>query len=97
MFTGIKNADGTLPLKLHVYPNPVSESATVQFSVTQKDNLSIRVMNMSGKVVYEKQLNAENRGTKTLKIDTDNFANGTYIVSITGNSHKGAAKIIVQK
>jgi hypothetical protein len=97
LFTGIKNADGTLPLKLHVFPNPVSDNATVQFSVTQKDNLTIRVMSMTGKVVYEKQLNSENRGTKTIKIDTDNLVNGTYIVNITGNSHKGAAKIIVQK
>lgn len=97
LFTGIRNADGTLPLKLHVFPNPVSESATVQFGLTQKDLVTVRLMDLSGNMVYEKNLNAENRGTKTIKIPTENLSNGTYLVSITGNYHKGAARVIVQK
>ncbi len=97
LFTGIKNPDGSLQVKLNVYPNPVVDQATVQFSVNKKDNISVRVMDMNGRLVFEKQMNNEVPGVKKINIPTDNLSRGTYIVQIYGSSHKGAAKIIVQK
>jgi len=96
LFTGIKNMDGSLSLKLTAFPNPASTSTTVQFSTNRKDNISFRVIDMTGMVVYEKQLNNEMAGAKRQMIDTDNLKNGTYVVQIIGSYHKGATKIIVQ-
>lgn len=97
LFTGIKNPDGTTSLKLSIYPNPATEYTTVQYSITQKDNIAITVMDLTGKVVFQKQLNNETPGLKKQRIETDNLTKGTYIVQIAGTKHKGAAKMIVQK
>lgn len=97
LYTGIKNPDGTISAKLSIYPNPATESATIQYSINQKDNISLTVMDMNGKVVYQQQLNNQNPGLKKQRIETDNLPKGTYIVQIAGAKHKGAAKMIVQK
>jgi hypothetical protein len=97
LFTGIKNADGTLPIKLNVFPNPSTDVANIQFSINRKDNLTVKVMDMTGKVVFEKQMNNEAPGVKKLSIETSNLARGTYMVQVSGNSYRGAAKMIVQQ
>lgn len=97
LYTGIKNLDGTISAQLSIYPNPATEYATVQYSINQKDNISLTVMDMTGKVVYQQQLNNQTPGLKKQRIETDNLPKGTYIVQIAGAKHKGAAKMIVQK
>ena len=97
LFTGIKNPDGTTSAQLSIYPNPATEYTTVQYSISQKDNIAISVMDLTGKIVYQKQINNETPGLKKQRIETDNLPKGTYIIQIAGTKHKGAAKMIVQK
>lgn len=96
LFTGIKNPDGTISARLSIYPNPATDFATLQYSVTQKDNISIIVMDMTGKIVYEKLMKNETPGLKKQRIETNTLAKGTYIVQVSGAKHKGAAKMIIQ-
>lgn len=96
LFTGIKNTDGTLSAQLSVFPNPAIDFATIQYSINQKDNISVTVMDMTGKVVYQQLLNNQTPGLKKHRIETNNLPKGTYIVQVAGAKHKGAAKMIVQ-
>ena len=69
----------------------------VYYQADQDREVVLKVMDLTGKVVYSQELGNVNKGSKSLKIDTNNFMNGTYILSIVGTHHKGASKIIVQK
>jgi len=96
LFTGIKNPDGSLSANLSIFPNPAINFTQVQYTLSKKDNITIRVMDLTGKVVIEKQLYNQSPGLKKERIETDNLIQGTYIVQIVGAAHKGAAKMIVQ-
>ncbi|MFM9945285.1 MAG: T9SS type A sorting domain-containing protein [Bacteroidia bacterium] len=97
MYASIKNPDGTISAKLNIYPNPATDFATIQYSIGEKDHLTLTVMDMTGKVVYQKNVGSETPGLKKLRIETNMLPTGTYIVQIAGTKHKGAAKMIVQK
>ncbi|MCB9252093.1 MAG: T9SS type A sorting domain-containing protein [Flavobacteriales bacterium] len=94
--SSIRNTSGKETVKMVVYPNPVQDFANLRFSIKQKDNIRVKVMDLSGKVVYSEQLTNQNTGSKLIKVPVNDLINGTYVVSITGNYHKGASKIIVQ-
>lgn len=96
LYTGIKNPDGTVSSRLKVYPNPVSVEANVEYTLSKKEPLTLTIMDMTGKVVLQKTIAAEAPGIKKLNINTESFTKGTYIISISGNSQKGATKMIVQ-
>jgi hypothetical protein len=96
LYTGIKNPDGTVSSRLKVYPNPVSIEANVEYTLSKKEPLTLTIMDMTGKIVLQKTIDAEAPGIKKLSINTESFTKGTYIISISGNSQKGATKMIVQ-
>lgn len=97
LFTGIKNIDGTLPVKINAYPNPVIENTTIQFSLNQKDNLLLKIVSLNGKTVYEQSLPNQSPGVKKIKINTSDLPAGNYIIYVAGSKQKGSTKIIVQK
>lgn len=97
LFTGIKNIDGTSKVKINAFPNPAIENTTVQFSLSQKDNIKLKVISLSGKLVFEQYLPNQTPGVKNVKINTSDFASGNYIIYVTGSKQKGSTKIIVQK
>ncbi|MCC6720653.1 MAG: T9SS type A sorting domain-containing protein [Bacteroidia bacterium] len=97
LFTGIKNFDGSIKVNINAFPNPATENTTVQFSINQKDNLNLKVVSLSGKIVYEQTLNNQLPGLKKIKINTSDFSSGNYIIYISGSKQKGSTKIIVQK
>ncbi|NUM32124.1 MAG: T9SS type A sorting domain-containing protein [Bacteroidetes bacterium] len=97
LFAGIKNIDGSLKVKVNAFPNPAISNTTVQFSLTRKDNINIKVLSLTGKLIYEQKMPNQSPGVKNIKINTSEFAAGNYIIYIIGSKQKGSAKIIVQK
>ncbi len=72
--------------KFTIYPNPTSKQATIQFNSNGQDNVNIRIVNAIGQVVYSEELK-NSKGLITHAVNTENFANGIYQVTvITGNS-----------
>lgn len=67
--------------ELSVYPNPNNGDFNIAFVTSEKGEANISVLDMEGKVIYEK--NIDNfTGTYTGKIDIANPAAGYYIVKI---------------
>ncbi|MCO5261141.1 MAG: T9SS type A sorting domain-containing protein [Crocinitomicaceae bacterium] len=68
-------------------PNPASDFVTIQAeNITDGD---IQIVDVLGNVIYQNKFNA------TKKINTAEFKNGIYIVSISGNNSKGVTKKLV--
>lgn len=67
---------------LPVSPNPVRESATVRYELSEAKEVALSVVDAQGAVVW----NAEPRwmavGTNTLTLETSSFAQGSYIVRL---------------
>lgn len=73
-FLGVQ--ENNLQKPLLIYPNPVKEVLTIE---NIENDLSIKVFNMLGQMVYKGKST-----DKKVKIDTQDFANGQYILIVNG-------------
>ena len=81
---------------LLIFPNPVINNATVSFSVKTEGVGTVRVYNLTGKLVQEMNNVQLNEGTNQIGLSTDNLAGGTYIVNLTTGNDSKTAKFIKQ-
>lgn len=75
-----------------VYPNPISNNATVNFNLVESSEVSIEVVNALGQVVSTTNLGSLSSGDQTYSLDASNLNNGLYFI----NMHVGNS-IIVKK
>lgn len=66
---------------IYVYPNPVVGQASLVIRTLQDDNFNIRLTDMAGKLIYQRdeQLNNE---AKTILLPTNDLPNGMYHLSV---------------
>lgn len=77
-----------------VYPNPVKQTATLQFTSALKEKYSITVTDATGKNVLHTS-GFSNAGNNILTLDVSNFSNGMYIVNlVTGEKEKKSIKLV---
>jgi hypothetical protein len=79
--------------QVKVYPNPASEFLAITLSGTQQDELTIEMINLSGRVVYTKLV--KETDSREQRVDLTGFENGVFIVRVHGNNLNESAKIVV--
>ncbi|MGV3631383.1 MAG: T9SS type A sorting domain-containing protein [Bacteroidota bacterium] len=72
-----------------VFPNPVADYLNVNISTGSADNY-VRISDVLGKVVYEEKISASK------KINTEEFKNGVYVLSLTSNGTTYTKRIVVK-
>jgi beta-glucanase (GH16 family) len=78
---------------VNVYPNPIKEIVTIDFSNSANKMINIELINMSGQVLYRE--NFENtKSTKT--IDLSSYSNGIYFMLLKSNDSFIKRKIVVE-
>jgi hypothetical protein len=79
-----------------VYPNPSNiSSVTLNFEISERGNVEVRIMNTLGLVVYSEKL--ENfQGEYRKKISLENFAAGIYVANILKDNKRSSIKIAVE-
>lgn len=73
------------------YPNPTQDQLTVQLNGV-RDNINIRLIDLTSKVLIEENLGSANFISRTL--DLSSYANGVYLLDIKGNGHHISKRII---
>jgi ELWxxDGT repeat protein len=74
-----------------LYPNPVASTATLQITGDAK-NVSISITDMSGKKIWQ----SNNSNAKLVKLPTEKYAAGTYIVTVINGTESKTLKLIKQ-
>ena len=80
------------------YPNPVSERATVEFAVKEKEEVTIALYNTLGqrvKTIYRDTPPAEQ--TRQIALDTDGLSSGLYILRLQSEGVSATQRISVVK
>lgn len=82
--------EGTLetPMVLSVYPNPAGESVTVS---GLPGGALLTIMNLNGQIVYRQQTD-----DGSIQINTTNFPQGIYFISIQNGDSREVKKLIIQ-
>lgn len=93
---GIFSPDAELHASsLKVYPNPVSNNATIEYTIEEKADVIITVFDINGKMLVNEKI-SQAAGIHQYKLDCSSLPRGTYIASInTGNTIETGKFIVV--
>jgi uncharacterized protein (TIGR02145 family) len=90
-----KNNDD-INLNLKTYPNIAEDFINVEYTLNEKENITISLLNIEGKPI--KVFGNENQiaGFKRIFLDVTDIPSGIYMLKITGNRTNAHTKIIKQ-
>lgn len=84
-------------MEFQAYPNPVTSSAKVNYTVPEKSNVTLRLYNSLGNVVMEIANATMNAGSYTAEFNTDNLTSGAYMLKLNAGSYSSVTPVSVVK
>ncbi len=84
-------------IDMNVWPNPSNGNISLSFSLEDRENVSVQIMNLNGMVVNTFNEGILSKGTHTLKLDLENFSKGIYLIKILSESGFGIKRIGIVK
>ncbi len=75
----LSSTDSLDALRIQIFPNPMSSSALLTFLYDPTQKYMLSILDLSGKLVYQKQVNSGE-----VEIKRGNLKEGLYILQITG-------------
>ncbi len=82
---------------LNVYPNPTTGKVMLDLNIANSVDASVKVYNVIGMMVAEKNLGTLNAGTNTNSIDLTNLDNGVYMVNVTTDGQVVTRRVVLNK
>lgn len=80
---------------LQLYPNPAQKEVQVQFENPEEGNLTIKIMDLTGKLVQQVPAQLVGEGTQIISIDINELPSGTYFLESEINGRKSVRKMVV--
>lgn len=96
VFAGI-NETNTAVTSVGVFPNPTKNSSSVTIELIQNETISVNVVNVMGQNVFTETLTNLPAGSHSVKLDSENWANGVYNVNISTANGTVSRKLVVSK
>jgi hypothetical protein len=78
-----------------VFPNPTSDYVRVELNLSQRETLTIEVMDLAGKLV-KSDSRTLNAGAQNIELDVRELPVGNYVVRVTGETTLRSAKLLVK-
>ncbi|MBK7309419.1 MAG: choice-of-anchor J domain-containing protein [Sphingobacteriaceae bacterium] len=83
--------------RIGVYPNPAKDFAVVGIRLNSSSTVDITIYDVTGKVVYVNKGAQVQQGEQEIRINTTEFANGTYNIMVNTNEGTLKDKLIISK
>lgn len=84
-------------MKLSVIPNPVDESARVEFNLDRGANLSIRIYNSLGQKVKSLGHKFFEKGANQIEINANDLNSGRYYLKLSGEGVNSSVPFVVAR
>jgi hypothetical protein len=82
---------------LKVYPNPASSSFTIDYTLTSREQVQLKVVDITGKTIYTNNLGTKEAGTYSERLECSHLPNGFYFVNMIIGRYGKTGKIIISK
>ena len=82
--------------QLDVFPNPLQDKGRVSFYVKERSDVELRIVDMLGNIVHKRNFNSAH-GLKTLSVNTKEFSNGVYFISLTNGIDAVTKKVMINR
>ncbi len=98
--TDVKTIENNFPNAFQLfqnYPNPFNPTTVISYQLPAASNITLRVYNVLGQEVFEKDSGFENAGIHKMSLDMSNYASGIYFYSINAVSADGKRFVSTKK
>jgi glutamine cyclotransferase len=82
-------------ISLTVYPNPLSESGIIEFTLPEAKKISLRVNDILGKEVFNLLEANREKGTYKEDLNVSNLKSGLYFVTLRVGNEVSTARVVV--
>jgi hypothetical protein len=84
MLTDVTGIDESLvnAESVSIYPNPANNLVNISFELNSKENISLEIMDMTGRLVKSADLGKKNAGVYNEKVDIQGLNQGMYLLNI---------------
>lgn len=82
--------------EISLVPNPAKTYVDIQTHLSKKELVSVRMIDISGKVVLEKSENLDS-GRQTITLNIEKLVQGTYIVELKSDGKTSSQKLLISK
>ncbi len=79
--SGLPESENNL-VNLKVFPNPVNNTASLVYSITETNNIGFEVINILGETLKTITIQNQPAGNKNVQIDFEGFKNGLYFLKL---------------
>ncbi len=86
--------DLPISFNLNIYPVPVEEFTTVNFSLPESGNIAIEIVGIDGQRVVKNELGYLAKGTHTINMDYSRLEFGVYLISLTLNNRTETIRFV---
>lgn len=83
-------------VKANIYPNPAKDKAIVDFNTAFAGNVTISVVDLSGRTVYTNTIANQAAGNNKVELNVADFNAGVYQVVINANSSTITKKLVIK-
>ncbi len=100
MAVSVDSEELSMPLQFGlsgVYPNPFNSTAVLNYSVAVKENISLLLYDLSGRMVKELKNGIQSPGNYQYSFNGGNIAAGVYIVRLKNGAQTHTQQVILLK
>lgn len=81
---------------LLLYPNPATDHVNIAFNSLSEQKIQVAVYDLSGKVVYSSESQVM-QGENLINVNTNNLAEGQYVLMVSSSNNNYPIKLLVTK
>lgn len=93
--TGIKNNMAN-SINFNIYPNPMTSLATLQINLDESADVTINVVDITGKTVQKIAAGNLAAGTNQVTINRGDLTSGLYFLSVKAGNQIGSQKLLIK-
>lgn len=94
----LRISDETTALSdISTFPNPVSENATISFSLEDASPVTIRLIDLNGKVIREISNGAYEPGNYQISFSSESLTAGLYFLQLTSSDGMVTTKLMIER
>lgn len=84
-------------MALQIYPNPIADRATLKYEVQQTSEVTLSVVDLTGREVMALEMSTKPAGVYTLTLGTDQLESGAYLIMFRANHTLLTRKILITR
>jgi hypothetical protein len=81
----------------NVFPNPASAQVNFELNMGGNSNVIVKVMDLTGRMVYQEAKGNLTKGVHTISINTGSFAPGLYLYQVVMGEEVSSGKFSISK